>query len=164
MAFKDYVAQGVSVGKDAVFDLKEVYTAVFRWLSRYKYDYQELGYKETVEETGKDMTAEIYCEKNINDYIKYVIRIEVRIKDMINVEVKDRNKQKGNIEFVFDAYVLKDYEQDWSDNAFLRFFRESYDRFVGKSRMNQYETELKDELDKFVRELKSFLDLHSAVN
>lgn len=164
MAFKDYVAQGVSVGKDAVFDLKEVYTAVFRWLNRYKYGYQELGYKETVEETGKEITTEIYSEKEINDYYKFVIEIKVSIKNMINVEVKNRNKQKGNIEFIFDAYVLKDYESDWGDNAFLRFFRESYDRFIGKSRVNQYETELKDELDKFVRELKSFLDLHSGVN
>lgn len=163
MGFKDYIVQAAKVGKDAIFEVKEVYTSLFRWLSRYRYDSQELNYKETVGENGKNIYAEVYCEKKISDYIKYVIEVEIYIKDLVNVEVKGKNKQRANIEFVFDAYILKDYEKDWEDKAFLRFIRESYDKFIGRPKLEQYETELKGELEKLMRELKSFLDLHPSV-
>jgi hypothetical protein len=164
MSQRDYVVMKMPVIQTEVaMDLDEFYKTLHQWFSSNGYDFQETEYKERREE-GKNIKIKWYAEKKMDDYVKYVIETEFNIQNIEDVVVKKRDKKikvvKCNAEVDFVAYLLKDYEDVWTKGAFVKFYREFYDRFIIGSRLGKQENELKEDVDKIVNEIKSFLNLH----
>ena len=64
----------------------------------------------------------------------------------------------GKISFPVGTTV-KDYENNWEKNAFAKFMRGVYDRYIIKSRIDQFEEKLHIETDEFLSQVKAFLAL-----
>jgi hypothetical protein len=164
MVQRDYVVMKMPVIQTEIaMDLDEFYKTLYKWFSNNGYDFQETEYKEKRDE-GKNIKIKWYAEKKIDDYVKYVIETKFNIQNIEEVIVKKKDKKvklvKCNTEIDFVAYLLKDYENVWTKSAFVKFYREFYDRFIIGSRLGKQEQELKEEVDKIVYEIKSFLNLH----
>ena len=80
----------------------------------------------------------------------------------VEVEVDGRkvNKHKANSEIKFDATLMKNYENKWDKNAFLRFIREVYDTYIIRSRIEDYKAELYSEIYELIDEVKAFLNMY----
>lgn len=163
MSMKDFIATAIKVKQKSIFDLDELYLLLYKWFELYGYDFQEQEYRDIAKAGKKDLEVRWYAEKKIDDYIKFVIKISFMVVGMEDIELEEegvkRKSKKGTVEFRFDAYLLKDYEDRWAGAA-LKFLRDVYDKYVIKGRIESLETELQGELYKFIDEIKAFLNMH----
>lgn len=164
MSQKDYVTGELKVKQKAVFRLDELYKSLTFWLKNYEYILQEKEYFERQETVGKSIMIKWFAEKEINDYIKFVMEIDFLILGVEDIEIEQdglkSKANKGEIEMKINAYLLKDYEDSWAKNPFMTFLRETYDKFIIRSRIETCEDDLYNETYKFVNEIKAFLELH----
>jgi len=164
MTEKDYVAKGLKIRQQSIFDMSDLYKIMFRWFFQHNYDFQEKQYMEQATQRGKHIEIGWETAKKVSDYIKYHIDIKFLILGLDSVEIEINNLKKktnkGDIEMRFDAYLELDYENKWEGKPVTKFLREIYNKFVVKSRMENYEAELHEELYEFLNEIKSFLNLY----
>lgn len=163
MSQKDFIAQAIKVKQRSVFDLSELYLLLYKWFELYGYDFQEQEYRDIEKAGKKNLEIRWYAEKKIDDYIKFVIKISFMVLGLESVEIEaegvKRKSSKGEVEFRFDAFLLKDYEDYW-EKGFIKFIREVYDKYIIKGRIDNLEGELQGELYKFIDEIKAFLNMH----
>lgn len=160
MVEKDKVFEG-KVKQSGVFDFKELYSFCYNWLIDQGYLLTEKLYNEKIGASGKDVEIEWLAFKKVSDYFKFSIKVNWRILGMTRVEVeKDGVKtkmDKGIPEIKIAATLEKDYENRWESNPFYKFLRGTYDRYLIRARIDQYEGKLFMETDEFIAQIKAFL-------
>lgn len=164
MAQRDYVAQAIKLKHKAIFNLDELYKLMYRWFDFNGYFQQETEYRDSDEEGGKHLEIRWYAEKKVDDYIKFAIEPSFIVIGLTKVEVEREGgikaaTNKGEVEIRFDAYIVKDYDDKWTGPV-SRLFREIYDRFIIKKRLEDYEALLQTELYKLIDNIKAFLNVH----
>tara|TARA_Y100000310_G_scaffold344346_2_gene456613 strand:- start:15825 stop:16328 length:504 start_codon:yes stop_codon:yes gene_type:complete len=166
MGEKDYVTDPLKLSFSGTVPFDVLYKTMNNWvLKRYKYDMlKELEHNTVKKKEGKDLFIKWRAFRKITDYVTYTIEIELKISDMVEVKRKGSSKKwyKGKFDFLFNAYVLKDYEDRWSKHALTKFMRELSDRFLTGSKFDEYEAELLGELQKFIAEIKAFLGVQKV--
>src|SRR3990167_4354376 len=164
MVQREIVASGLKIKQKSIFDLDELYKGLFRWFELYGYVLQELEYRDSVEGDSKHLEIKWKAEKEIDDYVMYVIRLNFLILGLQKVEVEENGakvkKYTGDLEMNFYAFLAKDYKNKWSDSGYSKVFRELYDKYIIKNRMEGIYKELYEELYKVMDEVKAFLNLH----
>ena len=164
MSQKDFIATAIKIKQKGVFNLEELYLLLYKWFELYGYDFQEEEYRDIEKGPGeKNLEIRWYAEKKIDDYIKFVIKVSMMVVGMKEVEIEEegvkRKTNTGTVEFRFDSYLFKDYEDRW-EGGVMKFFREVYDKYIIKGRIESLEGELQEQLYKFIDEIKSFLNMH----
>ena len=93
------------VKMSGLFDFKEVYQFVYRWLVEEKYDVEEQKYSEEV--TGDSKKIEIVWEANkkISDYFKNQMKLAWRIIGMKSVEVEKNGKKVKTNQGTFEVKI-----------------------------------------------------------
>jgi len=162
MVERDTIFEG-KVKQTDIFDFKEMYNFLYKWLVDEGYKVDEKNYSEKVTATGKELEIEWEAKKKISDYFRFVLKPKWRILGMTSVEVdKDGKKvgmNKGQVEIKVGAILEKDYEARWENSAFLKFLRGVYDKYIIRARVEGYEKKLFGEADEFLAQMKSFLAL-----
>ncbi len=160
MSEKDKVFEG-KIKHTGIFDFKELYKFTYSWLVDENYFVMEKSYNEKITPTGKEIEIEWNATKKISDYFKFVLKVTWRVIGMVSVEVEENGKKlkmdKAMLEIKVSAVLEKDYEHRWENNAFTKFLRGLYDRYIIRSRIEQYETKIFSEADEFIAQVKSFL-------
>jgi len=159
--------------KDQIFSSKTKYTGIWKFEETYRFVYDwfldkgykiiEKGYTEKIKPDGKEIEIKWEAKKKISDYFKFVIKADWLILKMVEVEAEKDGKKikmnKGYIEIKFSAILVKDYEHRWENNAFIKFLRGVYDRYLIKGRIDKYEDRLLEEVDEVIAQTKSFLTI-----
>ncbi len=160
MAEKDTVFKG-KIKQEGIFNFNDFYSFAYKWLKDEGYKVVEKSYGEKVMGDAKELLIIWEAKKKVSDYFKFTINITWLILNMKKVKVKRDNKEinmnSGTVELRFQAVLVKDYESRWEDQPIWKFLRGVYDRYIIKSRINQYEDDLGDELDELIAQAKSFL-------
>lgn len=160
MVEKDKVFEG-KIKHTGIFDFKELYRFTYSWLVDENYFVTEKSYNEKITPTGKEIEIEWNAAKKISDYFKFALKVTWRVRDMVSVEVEENGKKlkmdKAMLEIKVSAVLEKDYEHRWENNAFTKFLRGLYDRYIIRGRIEQYETKIFSEADEFIAQIKSFL-------
>jgi len=148
-----------------LFDFKELYKFVHEWFASYQYVVAEKKYEEKIQPEGKDIEIEWVCFRKISDYFRFQIKIAYRIIGLVTVEVQKGNiktkMNKAQLEISFKAFLEKDYENKWEVNPFTKFLRGVYDKYIIKSRIEEYEDKIATEVDEAVAQVKAFLALEA---
>jgi len=147
-----------------LFDFKETYRILYEWLVAEGYDVNEKSYKEVLGPGGaKEIEIEWVALKKVSDYFRFEIDVNWHMIGMTSVEVEiDGVKQpmnKGQFELEVKSVLQKDYENRWENRPLLKFLRTLYDRYLIRERIEGYEGKLISEMDEFVAQCKSFLQL-----
>ena len=163
MVEKDKVFSG-KVKHGGIFDFKELYRFCYTYLVDEGYILTEKTYTEKVVASGKDVEIDWMATRKISDYFRFHLRIFWRILGMTTVEVESEGKKikmnkSGNVEIIVTATLEKDYEGRWEGNAFYKFLRGLYDRYVIIGRIDTYEGKIHSEADEFLAQVKSFLSI-----
>ena len=160
MSEQDKVFSG-KVKQTGIFDFKELYRYCYSWLVDEGYLLTEKNYNEKINPTGKEIEIIWDARRKISDYFRFVMKITWRILGMTTVEVEENGKKlkmdKAQVEIKIEATLEKDYEHRWENNAFAKFLRGAYDRYIIRGRIDQYEGKLFVETDEFLAQIKSFL-------
>jgi hypothetical protein len=162
------------VEKETVFSSKVKYGGIFPFSDFYQFCYNwmvdeegyevaETKYTEKIKGDGKDVKYEWVATKKITDYIKFEIKINVEIIALKKVEVMQGNAKvktnDGTIEIKVKGTMLRDYEGKFETNAFQKFLRSIYEKWIIVATINQFEEKLVTTCDEFLAQAKSYLDL-----
>jgi hypothetical protein len=162
MAEKDKITE-TKVKYNGLFDFKEVYAFVYRWLTEEDYWIEEKKYIEEISGEAKKVEITWEAHKKVSDYFRYDLKLGWRIIGMTTVEVERNGKKvkinKGSFELKISAILIKDYQSTWESNPLMKFLRGIYDRFVIEGRIKQYEIKLDGDLNEIAEQLKAFLAL-----
>jgi len=149
------------VKRSGIFDFKETYQFVHRWLTDEDYDVEEEKYLEEVTGDSKKVEIRWVATKKISDYFKNEIKLAWRVVGLQKVEVEKNGKRekmdKGSFEVKITGNLLKDYEGRWDSNPFMKFLRGVYDRFIIEGRIERYETKLFGDVEDLAEQIKGFL-------
>lgn len=152
---------GGKLKQTGIFDFKELYRYCYTWLVDEGYILTEKTYSEKITPSGKEVEIIWDARKKISDYFRFYLKISWRILGMTTVEVEENGKKlkmdKGQVEMKVDAILEKDYEHRWENNAFAKFLRGMYDRYIIRGRIDDYEGKIFIEADEFIAQAKSFL-------
>jgi ABC-type Fe3+-citrate transport system substrate-binding protein len=77
----------------------------------------------------------------------------------IEVDGKKVSTQKGEVEIIFKANLIKDYEKRWEDKPFWKFLRSVYEKYVVRETVDEYEDDVEDEAKEMISEFKAFLNI-----
>jgi len=160
MAEKDIVFKG-KVKQKGIFNFKDFYEFLYDYLTDESYDVFENKYTEKIEGDAKGLEIDWVCEKVISDYFKFEIRAYWIILGMKKVKVKKDGREismdSGTLEVKYTATLVKDHENRWENNPFFKFFRGVYDRYIIRTRIDDYEGKLFAEVNELIAQAKSFL-------
>lgn len=159
MVIKDKVFKG-KIKQSANFDFRGIYEFIYDYLSDERWNLHESLYKEKSQGDTKELSIIWKGTKNISDYFRFEIGITfiiIGMKDVkVNIDGNEIKMQNGSIEIVFDAALVKDYKNKW-DNGFMKVLRETYDNYIIRNRIEDYEVKLYEEINEIIATIKSFL-------
>ena len=139
----------------------ELYNLAFSWLKGKGYALQEDLYNEKLSGNGKEIIINWTANKKVTDYFKFQIILEWHILGMKDAEVEIDSKKvstnKGEVEIVFKANLIKDYEKRWEDKPIWKFLRGTYEKFIIRETIDEYENDIEDDLKDMIKEIKAFL-------
>ena len=157
------VTQKESIKYKGLLDCSTFYKHLCGWLDNHEYTKNELINEEQVLEEGKQIKIHQEPFKQISDYAKVEMQIDIVFSGLNEVEIeKDGKKQKidkGDVEMHVETFLITDYEQRWQNKPFYYFTKKILERFFFVSYMEQYKDELREDKDSLMQEMKKFLNL-----
>ena len=143
MAQKDFIVKGSKIEYEGLFCFDDLYKHIKTWFTRRGYGMRESEYKEVKADT-RNIKISVDAIKEVSDYISFLVELSIKLENLKEVKKKGDKKiwHQGKLIISFNALTLKDFENQWSKNAFTIFIRETYDKFVIGSKLKQFEKEL----------------------
>lgn len=161
MSEKDYVAKGVIIRWTGLFDLEDIYKKAKGYFDTKVMDFKEEKYIERVKPGGKQLEIKWVATKKVSEYYKKVIEIGILVLGMNKVEVeKDGRKlvlEKGDIEFQFEAYLVKNASDKFEEGSFSKKIY----NVLYRSRTEHYKIELYDAVYGLVEEVKLLMEMYA---
>ena len=161
MAETDFIIKGLTVSYSGIFNLKELYKYIKRWLKE-SGSFQEINeklYQEEHKQELKTTTIKVDAKKKVDDYTKFIIKVTIKGSDYEDVKADGKSMQKGSLKIELNAEMEKDYQEKWEEAPSRKFFRGLYDRFLIGFRIDKLSKELTDETYDLYNEIKKYLDI-----
>lgn len=149
---------------EGLFNVTELYQLIDNFFREKGFDKREVMNEEHIRTEGKYIMIELMPWKKITDYINHIIRIEIKMFGIKDVEVeKDGHKiklNKGRMNIIFDAYLETDYEHRWEQKPMFFFLRTIFDKFIYGIYTKEGAGELKATTYELKDVIKGFLNLY----
>jgi len=155
---KDYVTskQGLILRYNGIFDLKKIYNSSKQWFNDNKYDLTEKEYKEKPTSVGSEFNLILEAERDIDDYAKFFISLQIFVFDAKKADGKYNGKIKINI----PAYVLLDRGDQWQTSSLKSFLFFIYNNLFIKNKIqNVYEDKLYSDLMNLINNIKKYINV-----
>jgi len=160
MVEKSRVYKG-NLKQKGIYNFKDFYEFLYDYLVDENYDIFETKYTEKIEGESKNLEIIWTATREISDYFRYEMKLHWFVLGMKKIKVKKEGKEitmdSGTMEIKFEAYLQKDYENRWENHPSWKFLRGLYDRYIIKSRIDEYGMALMDEVNETIAQAKSFL-------
>lgn len=163
MATKDKIFSS-KVKFKGFFNFADLYKFCYDWLSEEEgFGVAETKYVEKLSGNSKDIDVEWVGTKNVNDYFQFEFKAKFKIIGLEKSEIIQDNKKiktnNGSVEISMDGLLVKDYQGKFETNAWNKFTRAVYERWVISSGITAMEEKLSSICDGFLSQAKAYLDL-----
>ena len=166
MSEKDILYKG-KIKHGGIFNFKDLYSFLYEWLTNEGYFINEKSYSEKVAGDSKEIEVKWEAKKKVSDYFQFMINMNWRILGMKKATVKKEGKEltmdTGSLEISFTVTLVKDYEERWENQPFWKFMRGIYDRYIIRTRIEEYGKKAILELNELINQCKAFLELEAKV-
>jgi len=153
-----------NISSKGIFSFQDSYKFCYDWLTEETgVDILESKYSETLKGNLKDIDIEWVGTRKVTDYFKFEIKVVFKITDLTEVEVEQGGAKiktnKGKIKITVTGTLVRDYDGKFEKDAFRKFLRSIYEKWVIKSRVDQFEDKLFGDCDEFLSQTKAYLAL-----
>ena len=160
--------------KETIFSSKVKYSGIFSFKDFYKFCYDwlteepsfgisEEKYEEKIAGDTKDITVEWGGQKKVTDYFRHDIRVVFKIKGLKEVEINQEGVKyktnQGSAEISIKGTLTRDYDSKFERDAYRKFLRGVYEKWIIPARIEEYEDKLISTCDTFLGQAKAWLDL-----
>jgi hypothetical protein len=146
-----------------IFDFAAFYGYAHSWFKNELYGVVEEKYSEKVSGGARDISIEWKAIKFISDYFRFEHVIKMEVAGLTDVEVeiegKKRKMNKGKIAIEIKGVLIKDPGSKWEESKFLQFWREVYDKYIIRSRVDVMENKAMDDVRDWKDAMKAYLEL-----
>ena len=153
-----------SLDYEGLFNLLELYSIIDDYLKLKGYDKFERKNEESVYPEGKHIHIIIDPEKWHTDYVRKVLKIEITMRDVKEVEtVVDKQKiriNQGKIQMLYTGILQTDWEGRWEQKPIYHFLRIIFEKYVFKGQTKDYEAEIVGDVNELMSKVGSFLNLY----
>lgn len=164
---KDLIINGRELKHQGIFKADEVFRVINKALQERGYHKREKKSEELVTEIGRATTIELRPYKEKSNYVTLMIKIKV-IFDNVTESVEKWGDfkgrfSKGDVQLIFDAWTLSDYEDRWGMRPFTFFFKGLINKYFYIFPMEAgFKNELKADTGYIHRRIKELLDSYRA--
>ncbi|MCK4552977.1 hypothetical protein KAT80_02130 [Candidatus Pacearchaeota archaeon] len=163
MAEKDKIFSS-SMKYRGIFSFKDFYKFCYDWLTEETdLDISEDKYSEKLIGNSKDIDVKWTGERKVTDYFKFEIKVEFQIRKLTEVEIEQGGAKvktnQGEVKAKVTGTLIRDYDGKFEKDAFRKFLRSIYEKWVIKSRIDQFEEKLFGDCDEFLGQAKAYLAL-----
>jgi hypothetical protein len=113
-----------------VFSHKQLMQSIQNWFTENRYKFNAPKYKVKAEEAE----YEIEADREVTEYVKYVIKPHIWIRDLKEVEViRDGEKKKmddGYIQIEIAAELQFDWAKRFKGNKFVQWLHDIYQKYI----------------------------------
>ena len=163
MAEKDTVFSS-TIKYKGIFSFSEFYNFCYQWLT------EEVGlvisenkYSEKLSGDSKNIEIKWGGEKEITDYFRFDTEISFVIGDLKKVEISKEGTKietnQGIVQLKIKGILVRDYKGKFETNAFNKFLRGIYEKWIITSRIVEFENKIAEDCDEFLSQAKAYLDL-----
>ncbi len=121
------------ISYEGFFNFRELFRILDFWQRDKFYDKWEKRSSEITSPTGKQLDFEFQPWKKLTDYHKSIIKVEMIVEHLKEVEVQIRGEKRrmhhGSINIKVTGYLIVDYESLWERTPMLQFLRDIFDRY-----------------------------------
>ena len=159
------VGDNLKIQYVSVVDYDDFYKKIVRWFELKGYSFREVEYRDIEDAKGKSFEIIWEATNNVDDYAKFVIKMETMALGFQKLEMEKDGKKiktnKANFTIKIDSKIIMDY-QDQFGNGFKKILREMYDKYIIPSRISNYKQSLEDDTNELMAEIKSFFAMFGA--
>lgn len=149
------------INREGIFDLKKLYGEVKDYLSNLKYRITEKDSSTKLSSKGTEVMVEFNCEREVDDYIKFLIQINFLITGLKQVKVNGKTLNRGLLQITVASGYELDYANKWVKSKFADIFHKFYRKHLIKDKINiVYEGKLYGEVINLMSLMKEILDLY----
>jgi len=164
MAEKQIIAPAITVSYEGLFNVFELYKILDEWQKKHNYDKTEKESIEYIKPEGKYIELSLEPSRKESDYVKFVIKIHIRMDNIketvVEIDEQKERMQEGKISITFEGWIETDYEEAWHTKAGIYFLRILVDKYVYKLYTSKFAEGLKAEVNELSTQVKSFLNLY----
>ncbi len=146
-----------------LIDVQDLYKLIDKWFKEHRYDKREIWNFEEVYEDGKQITLKLQPFRRISDYVRIEIRLTVTLKKLTEVIIEKKELKiktmKGEAHFVFDTFIITDYEGHWETRPMYYFMKVLAEKFLYKSYVDSFEDVLVKDKEDLKHEIRKFLNI-----
>lgn len=164
MAEKEELVKN-EIKHSGIFNLKDFYKFCYKWLT----EETELGpfaekkYEEKIKGNKKDIEFKWEGQKKLTDYFRMDVKVDFEVLNLEKVEINQEGNKKttnrGDLKVVAKGILVRDYDGKFESSAFTKFLRSIYEKWVIKSRIDEYEGVVDSKVNDFLDQAKAYLDL-----
>ena len=161
VAEKIAVVERKQVSFTGHFDLKKTYTYLIEYLENSRhFDISVVDYVETNDGKEKEIEAKIICELYYTDYYKVIITFKISLSG-IEKEFHIQNSTQilcdGTAKLFINSYIEPDFLNRNFSGGLSTLFRKVYDRYIGKSELDEAMRQNVEEVSALVGEFKKLV-------
>jgi len=165
--------------KEKIFSSKTKYVGVLKFSEFYKFCYnwlmEETGmdfiiekkYTEKLKGDSKDIEIKWEGYKKITDYFRIQIKVHFIILGLKNIEINQNGKKiktnEGSVKMKVTGTLMRDWQGKFERDAFRKFLRGIYEKWVITSRIDQMEEKLTEYCQEYLNQVKAWLDLEGKM-
>jgi hypothetical protein len=120
-------------------------------------------YKEKLSADSKEIEIVWTGFIKLTDYFRFDIEVRFMIRGLKEIEINQGGAKvktnQGWMKINTKGVLVRDYEGKFETNAFNKFLRSIYEKWVIPSRIEEYEDKVAEECDEFLSQAKAYLDL-----
>ncbi len=124
---KNLVVNNRELNYKGIFRADELFSVINRAIEDRAYEKREKKTEELVTDSGRQTYVELRPFKEMSDYVTLMIKIKISLNNVTETveEFQDEKKkfQKGDVQLVFDAWSLTDYENRWGMKPWVFFMK-----------------------------------------
>jgi hypothetical protein len=117
-----------------VFRVDELFRVINQALEIRGYEKREKKTEEIVSEAGRRTYVELRPFKLKTNYGRYLIKLKITLDNITETveEIKSekRKYQQGDVEIIFDAWLLTDYINRWNMKPLVYFLKAFINKFI----------------------------------
>ncbi len=162
MAEKSEVFNQVLKSK-GFWNFTELYNFCFNWLVDEGYNVKEKEYVEKIGGAGKEINITWEAAKKVTDYFKNEVNVSWHILGMKDAEIEREGRKestnKGEVKITIKGNLVRDQEDRWETKPFWKFMRGTYEKYVIRTTIDEYEDRLEGKMKSYVGDVKAFLQV-----
>ena len=119
-----------------IFRVDELFHVINKALEEKGYQKREKRTEELVTEEGRRTFLELRPFKEVTNYITLMIKLRITLDHVTEtvemVKGEKRKFEQGDVEIIFDGWILTDYESRWGMKPFVYFMKAMVNKYLYK--------------------------------